>query len=126
MLFVAALIATGVLMAVAVGALDQTGMAGPWLVPVIAVLCQTTAFYLGRHHILPRTLAASATKSALTVIATVALTLAVATAGGWAVQWAVGRDVVAPALTLLLWFALLWLAVGWQQNWNWTVKNSVR
>jgi hypothetical protein len=116
MLFVAALIATGALMAIAVSALARTGVSGPWLVPVIAVLCHTTAFYLGRRHILPRSLAESPAKSAVTLGVMVVVTLAAAVAGTWAVQWTIGREVATSTLTIVLWFVLLWLAVRRQQQ----------
>ena len=126
MLFVAALIATGVSMAIAVSALEPTGVSGPWLVPAIAVLCYTTALYLGRHHILPRSLAESPARSVVTLGVMVVVTLSAAVVGARAAQWAIGREVATPALTLTLWFVLLWLAVRRQQNWHLAVKSRVR
>ena len=125
-LFVGALVATGVLMAIAVRTLEPFGMSGPWIVPVIAVLCHTTAFHLGRRYILPRSLASSSAKSAVTLMFIVILTMAGAMAGAWGVQWAIGRQIASPALTLGLWFGLLWLAVRAQHDSHVPANSSPR
>jgi hypothetical protein len=126
MLFIAALMATGVVVAVGVAALHGSGAAGPWLVPVVAVVCHTTILFLGRHHILPVALAASLRRAAATVFAMVVVTLAVAWGGIWLLQWLIGRALVPATLTVLVWFVLLWLAVQRQQNWHLSLKSGVR
>ena len=125
MLFVAALVATGLLLAIAVNALDGSRTAGPWLAPTIAVLSQVTMFYLGRRFILPPAVAQSGVRSAVTVAGMVIVTLGLAVAVVWLLQRASGRAVAAPTFTLLLWFALLWVAVR-RQNWHPSSKTSVR
>lgn len=113
-LFVAALVATAVLLALGVSLLATRGGAEPWLAPVIAVLCQATALYYGRHYILPPVSARSAGRSAIIIAAMVVATLAIAMAVVALLQWTSGRALTPPIVTLVLWFGLLWVAVRQQ------------
>lgn len=126
MLFVAALIATGVLLAVTVRVLEGSSASGPWLAPFIAVTCQATTLYLGRRFILPYRMAVSAARSAVTIVAMVASTMAIAAGVGWVVERTIGWVIASPVFTLALWFVLLWGAVSRQRNWNPRLKNGVR
>jgi hypothetical protein len=118
MLFVAALMTTAVLLALIIGAIDSVEAAGPWLAPLVAVVCQTGMLYLGRRFILSPAFTTSASRAAFTILPLVIVTLLGAYAVGWSLRWAVERAVAAPALTLILWFALLSAAVNRQHNWH--------
>jgi hypothetical protein len=112
LLFLVALLATGILLALAVRLLEGTAASGPWLAPLIAWVCQVIALYGGRRFILSRAVAASPGRSALTIILLVGGTMAVAGAVGWLVARTIGGRVVPPAFMLALWFVLLWAAVS--------------
>jgi hypothetical protein len=117
MLFVAALIAAGVLLGILVGWLEAARSA-PWLAPAVAVLCQVTLLFLGRRFILSPDVARSAMRSAVTVVGIVSLSLAAALGAVWLVQQGSGGTLFSPALTLIVWFALIWIAVRRQQKWQ--------
>jgi hypothetical protein len=118
MLFVAALIASGTLMAIAVTAVEQRVASSAWLAPAVAALCYTTTFYFGRRYILPLGIAESSARSAITLLAMVVLTMAAALGAVWLMRLFAGRLVGGAALTLTVWFVLLWLAVHWHHRWR--------
>ena len=111
MLFVAAVLVTGVVLAAALRSLQGTAIAGPWMPPAFAVLCFTTVFYVGRRHLLPYRLAASPGRAAATLAVLTSLTLAAALGVVFVLRSAVGSAAEVPSVTLPLWFALLWLTL---------------
>lgn len=111
LLFVGALVAAGMLLAMAVSVLDGTSLSGPWLAPALAIVCEVVALYLGRHYILSPPVALTARRAALTIAVSVTLTLAAVLAVIWLVQWISGRSVPVPLLATGLWFVFLWLAL---------------
>jgi hypothetical protein len=126
MLFVVALGSAGVLLAMAVAALDRTAVSGPWLAPVVAGACQAVVLYLGRGYILPDAVAQRPGRAAVTIVSMVALTLAAAVGAVWTMRWASGVGAGASTLTLVVWFSLLWCAMQHQQKWHRPLKNGVR
>jgi hypothetical protein len=125
MLFVAALIATGVLLGLVVTALDGTRWSGVWVAPLIAAVCQTIALYLGRRFILPPAVAQSRLHAAWSIVTIVAGALAAALLSVWAMRWVGARTFTMPSVTLVLWFIFLWLAVR-RQHWHARVRDAVQ
>lgn len=111
LLFVAALVVTGVLLAVALRALASTSAGEPWLAPVIAVLSSTMTFYWGRRYILPRPLADASGRAVLALALTVSATLAGTLALMWTLRWVMEPSMESPSVAVPLWFALLWLVL---------------
>jgi hypothetical protein len=111
MLFVAALIAAGILLALMLRVLEGTSISGPWLAPMIAVLSLTLTFYWGRRYILPRSLADASARAVLALTFTVSVTLAATLVFMWAARWIVGLGLETPSVAVPVWFALLWLVL---------------
>ena len=125
MLFVVALLATGVLLALAVRALDGTTWSGPWLAPIIAAACQVVTLFAGRRFILSPVAAASPLRVAITLSLIVAGTMVIAAGVVWTVERTIGWILETPALILALWFVLLSAAIG-RQNWHAPLKIDIR
>jgi hypothetical protein len=87
-----------------------TSLASAWMMPVLAGLCYTATFFVGRHHILPRRVAEAPLPALLLLIVmTLASMLFV-----YAVV-SVVRQAGAPVpsgVVLALWFFVLWSVVG--------------
>ncbi len=110
-LFVAALLTTGVVSALAVPALSRLGVpTAPWMWSAIALLCYVGVFFAGRAHVLPEPLARPAVKALIVVTAWIVLTMT-ATAGVVAALRLVGiaPDGMAPGI-VLIWFGCLVLS----------------
>jgi hypothetical protein len=107
MLFCAALFTTGVLLALAVSALDRPS---PWLLPALAVVSQIAAFYVGRDALLPREMAAARLRAAGTLIIRVVVTLGLAVSIAWGGLWIAGRPDISNVLIVVIWFVLLRVA----------------
>ena len=107
--FAVAVGATGVLMAVAVQVLDGTGVAGPWLLPVVAGLTQCGVLWLGRRYILSPAITNATPRAAAVIITAVTLTMAVVAVVAWTVRAWLGPPPA--ALLIALWFALLWFVL---------------
>ena len=131
LLFVMSLIVTGVLLALTIAAMDRAALdmgvaSGPWLAPIAAVVCQTSIFYVGRHHILPHALAAASARAAVVLIVVVTITMTLAVGSVWLLQQGVGGRFEVRSVALPIWFALLWFAVCRQQIWHGSLKTGVR
>jgi hypothetical protein len=122
MMFIMALGASAVLMAILLWLLDGANAGGPWLLPVLAAGCQAAVLFLGRHHILSPGATASASRAAVTILIMVASTLAVAVAVVGGVRWLLGSVKGAPVVLFAVWFALLWMMVQRQARWPRTVR----
>jgi hypothetical protein len=109
MLSIMALGMTAVLVAAMQPAAVAIDPSTPWLVPLLGVICYSATFFLGRRHILPHGLASSATHAGLTIVALVLVSMALVYAMVWGLRSVVGG--VPGPWTLVLWFAVLWLAV---------------
>jgi hypothetical protein len=125
MLFLLALLAAGVLLAFVVTALEGTAFSGPWLAPLSAGVCQVVALFLGRRFILPPHSLASPVRTAISLTTTVVGTMVIAAGAVWTVERTIGWILATPALSLVLWFVLLWLAIG-RQNWQTRLKTDIR
>jgi hypothetical protein len=126
-LFVGALVVGGVLLAMVVAIVDGTPLSGPWLAPLIALVCQVAALHLGRRYILPHPVADAPFRAGLIIAARVTVTLAVSVAVVWLMRWVLQwvSDRSLGALTIMLWFALLWWAFR-QLNRHSAVSSSAR
>ena len=109
LLWVMALGISAVAVAAVQPAAVATDLSSPWMVPLLAGLCYSVTFFLGRHYILPHRVARSSAQAGISVISVIGLSMALVYAIVWALRSSVGG--MPGAAVLLLWFAVLWFAL---------------
>jgi hypothetical protein len=114
LMFVAALAAAGLVLALVSRVGEGSALVGAWLLPVIAALCLSVVLFVGRHYVLPPVIARSPVRAAVVIVGAVTITMTMAVVAVWGVVGTVAgiaaQRATGPLLLLSVWFGLLWAA----------------
>ena len=114
LMFVAALGAAGVVLALVSRVVEGSAVVGMWLLPGVAALCLSVVLFVGRHYVLAPVVARAPVRAAVAIVGAVTITMTMAVVAVWGIVGTVtgiaAQRATGPLVLLSVWFGLLWVA----------------